>query len=54
MSFYKHYAGRPRNPFGVRIKTHQAQVMLSRAAKYATGKIQSVFEIGPGDSSRKE
>lgn len=49
MSFYKHYAGRPRNPFGVRIKTHQAQVMLSRAAKYATGKIQSVFEIGPGD-----
>lgn len=49
MSFYKHYAGRPRNPFGVRIKTHQARVMLGRAERYSQGKIQSVFEIGPGD-----
>ena len=49
MSFYKHYAGRPRNPFGVRIKKHQAHVILRRAARYASGKIQSVLEIGPGD-----
>ncbi len=49
MSFYKHYAGRARNPFGVRIKTHQAQVMLNRAKTYSPNKIQSVLEIGPGD-----
>lgn len=49
MSFYKHYAGRPRNPFGVRIKTHQALVMLNTAERYAVHKITSVLEIGPGD-----
>lgn len=49
MSFYKHYAGRPRNPLGVRIKLHQAKVMVNRANKYAEKQIQSVFEIGPGD-----
>lgn len=49
MSFYKHYAGRARNPLGVRIKKHQAKIMLTRAASYAENTIKSVLEIGPGD-----
>jgi hypothetical protein len=54
MSFYKHYAGRFRNPLGVKIKLHQAKVMISRANQYAERKSESVFEIGPGDGYMAE
>ena len=49
MSFYKHYANRYRNPFGVRIKKSQAIQMVQNALALGPKEINHVLEIGPGD-----
>lgn len=49
MSFYEHFAHRPRNPIGRRVKRYQARRLFEAGLDGRGAGSASVLDVGPGD-----